>query len=80
MNPDGSGLRIITHGTDRWVQADQPSWTRRGHRIVFHRWRNDGEQDLWRVRADGSALRRLTEGRGAEMWPAYFLAPVASNR
>jgi TolB protein len=70
MNRDGTGLRIITTGTANWVQSDQPTWSADGTRIVFHRWRNDGEQDLWRVRPDGSRLERLTVGDGAEMWPA----------
>jgi TolB protein len=77
MNPDGSDLQIITSGTDRWVQADQPTWSPDGGRIVFHRWRNDGEQDLWRVRADGSRVQRLTAGDGAEMWPAYASGRLA---
>jgi TolB protein len=70
MSTDGTGLRIITRGTANWVQSDQPTWSADGTWIVFHRWRIDGEQDLWRVRPEGSHLERLTLRGGAEMWPA----------
>ena len=58
MRADGSDLKNITNNlaTDMWS-----SWSREG-RIAFMSDR-DGNNDIYVMNADGSAVRRVTKGR-----------------
>lgn len=66
IGADGRGAHHLTHGPSYDVQ---PAWSPNGRSIAFAR---DG--DIWRTRADGSGLRRLTRGAGtrdsAPAWSA----------
>jgi TolB protein len=63
VNPDGSGLRQLTHlGPNRG--ADFPSWSPNGRRIVFSIFRTDTSADhsrIWIMRADGTHKRQLAD-------------------
>jgi TolB protein len=59
MNPDGTGVRRITHTPDR--NEFGPAWNPQGTRIAF--WRTPapfGPGNVWVMDADGSHARRLT--------------------
>jgi TolB protein len=65
VNPDGSGLRQLTH-TDQDHIADFPSWSPGGHRILFSKYRADrdfGENDgrIWVMNADGTGKHRVAD-------------------
>jgi TolB protein len=59
LNPDGTGLRRITHTPDH--NEFGPAWNPQGTRIAF--WRTHapfGPGNVWVMDADGSNARRLT--------------------
>jgi TolB protein len=67
VNPDGTGLRQLTHtGPNR--ANDFPSWSPNGKRILFARSRTDLQSTdnsrIWIMNADGSGQRRLAEDVG----------------
>jgi Tol biopolymer transport system component len=73
MNPDGSEVRVITHG--RGIH-EVPSWSPSGRRIVFDVGKDPSDPDfetrLWTMRANGSHARRLPmESRGFDGEPRY---------
>jgi TolB protein len=57
IDADGSGLTQLTHGTG--IDADSPSWSLDGSKIVLKR-AGSAEYAIWVMDADGSGLRRLT--------------------
>jgi TolB protein len=57
ISADGSGLTQLTHGTG--IDADSPSWSRDGSKIVLKR-AGSAEYAIWVMNADGSGLERLT--------------------
>jgi Tol biopolymer transport system component len=65
VNPDGSGLRQVTHAPPNYLDFD-PSWAPGGSRLVFSRCAPqgiafcDGQQSVWTVKPDGTGLRDLT--------------------
>jgi Tol biopolymer transport system component len=69
MRADGSNVRRITPG-DR--EAQYATWSPDGSRIAFT-YVVDGGFDLFTIRPDGTALRRLTsEGAGGQNnWPMW---------
>lgn len=62
MDLDGSHKRNLTHEpeSDNW----SPAWSPDGSRIAFASTRDGGTLSLWTMAADGSDLRRVTEGHG----------------
>jgi len=52
INPDGSGLRRLTHGMDPVISPD-------GQWVAFTRWDNADMGSLWVIRIDGSGERML---------------------
>lgn len=64
MRPDGSDLQNVTDNpaTDMWA-----SWSSAG-RIAFMSNR-DGNNDIYVMNADGSAVQRLTNGAGKNSYP-----------
>jgi len=80
-----SGIYVSTsHGKERilrskrfWGDVREPAWSPDGAWIAFTARDLDFEgEQLWVVRADGTAPRRLTEGRG-ESQPVWL--PAASS-
>jgi len=75
FGPDGDGLRImdletraatwLTHGYDNF-----PLWSPRGDLIAFSR-QAEGAYEIYTVKPDGSALRRLTFTRGNDAHMAW---------
>lgn len=70
MNPDGTGLKNISHhrGTD-----DGPEWSPRGDKIAFISDR-EGDFDVYVSAVQGSiqeAPERLTESPGDDLWPVW---------
>jgi TolB protein len=62
VNPDGSGLRRLTHTGD----ASEPAWSPDGRTIAFSRPVARGqfeEADLYVIDAEGGGLRRVTRSR-----------------
>jgi Tol biopolymer transport system component len=65
VNPDGSGLRQVTHAPANYLDSD-PSWAPDGSRLVFSRCAPlngspcEGLQTIWVVNPDGKGLRQLT--------------------
>lgn len=60
---DDQGRRIATLTSPRGAASDwSPAWSPDGTRIAFTRTR-DGRRSIYVMRADGSGLRRLTNGR-----------------
>jgi Tol biopolymer transport system component len=67
VNPDGSGLRTLTHGMDPALSPD-------GQWVAFTRW--DGVQDgitgsLWVINIDGSRERQIMSGAYQPKSPAW---------
>ena len=60
---DGSDVTTLTHTED---SEGDPSWSPDGREIAFVRGYDlDQASELYVIRADGSGLRRITRGRGA---------------
>ena len=69
-------IRIVSVTTKKWtsvtkprrhVEDDDPAWSPDGRTIAFARW--GGTPTLYLVHPDGSALRRLTNGRSPSWSP-----------
>ena len=72
VNPDGSALAQLTNTGPRHG-VDHPSWSADGKRLLFERFRSDGQSRIWAMRADGSHQRKVaseTEGF-SDLTPAY---------
>ena len=67
MNPDGSGVRRLTHGPDLNLE---PACSPDGRRIAFSSWRNNSRH-LYVMNADGSQEMQLTDGPGNQAEPAW---------
>lgn len=81
MNPDGSGVRKITHPPNG-SEDGNPDWSQDGSRIAFARAPASGAHSIWIVKADGTGPRRLTPscppGAGIPRCPADDGWPVWS--
>lgn len=72
FRPDGSGLRQIT---PLRLNAGNPDWSPNGERIVFNSsYEGQSEAEIFSVRPDGSALRRIL----AQPEGHYAFEPVFS--
>jgi TolB protein len=71
MNPDGSGIRRLTHEASN----TDPAWSPDGSKIAFTRGFVDEDAGIYVMDADGTDLRRITdEGSlidGADLGPAW---------
>jgi TolB protein len=56
MNPNGSGLRYLTHS---W-QDEAPTWAPNGRIIQFFRTERNGRTSIWQVDLTGRNERRST--------------------
>ena len=81
MNPDGSGVRKITHPPNG-SEDGNPDSSPDGSRIVFARAPASGAHSIWIVKADGTGPRTLTpscpSGAGIPRCPADDGWPVWS--
>jgi TolB protein len=70
-NPDGSGVRQITHPPRRVLDI-VPNWSPRGTKIVFQRVALDGcgpaceKDEIYVVNSDGSGLKALAHDEGSK--------------
>ena len=69
--PEGQGLRVmnLADGSVRTLTGGYdnfPEWSPRGDLIVFTRMLEDGNFEIFRVRPDGTDVRRLTNSKGNE--------------
>lgn len=78
MNVDGSDVLRLTGGTG---QDLDPAWSPDGEWIAFHRPVDYMNDDIWRVRPDGSGLERVTHNSNGPLsgptwigtlWLAYI--------
>jgi TolB protein len=59
MNPDGSGVRQLTHPPDG-TEDSNPDWSPDGTRIVFERRPPSGAYSIWTIGSNGGGLRRIS--------------------
>jgi Tol biopolymer transport system component len=70
INPDGTGLRQLTHVSAAQA-AGNPDWSPDGAKIVYIS-NQTGDYRIWVMKADGSAKRQLADDPGfADMNPAW---------
>ena len=69
MNPDGSSETNITNN----LRADDfhPSWSPDGSQIVFYSARDDEDDEIYVMDADGSNQTRLTDSPGVDRDPVW---------
>ena len=82
MRADGRGARRLVRAS-RGVneQAYSPDWAPDGRTLVFSSNRpGDGNPELYRVRADGTGLTRLTRTAGTETLGDDGFPPLARRR
>jgi Tol biopolymer transport system component len=72
MNADGSGRKKRL--TNNLVHDKNPIWSPDGTRIVFTSER-DGDQDIWRMRPDGSNKTKLTFNTVVDQEPDWQARP-----
>lgn len=67
MHADGTAVKGLTNGQD-----ESPSWSPNARHIVFDRRRgHEGDWAVYRVKADGSGLVRLTAWSAEDLQPAW---------
>ncbi|WP_158887932.1 amidohydrolase family protein [Amycolatopsis anabasis] len=66
--PLGGGVALRLTGDDQ--DATQPHWAPDGRSLVFQAFR-EGTYDLWTIGADGTGLRRWTDGPGYDLEPKF---------
>ena len=64
----GTPARVTTASN---VVEHSPSWSPDGRYVVFATWTDDAGGDIYRVNADGSALRKLTKTSSFYYSPVY---------
>jgi Tol biopolymer transport system component len=65
VHPDGTGLRRIPLDLPPGDGAQNPAWSPDGKQIAFSL-SSKGQANIYTARLDGSDLRRVTSGQGAE--------------
>jgi Tol biopolymer transport system component len=69
MRANGENVRKVVGGP-RGSFASDPDWSPDGRSLAFVRWPDGNHTDVWLVRRDGTALRRLTRS-GHAYAPAW---------
>lgn len=64
----GGKERQITSGSDAWDRM--PCWSPSGKEIAFASCRQK-DYDIWKIKADGTGMVRLTTSKGTEWWPSW---------
>jgi Tol biopolymer transport system component len=59
IEPDGTGLRNVTHGLE--AASFMPTWSPDGGLILFASWPMAGSFDLYTIEPDGGSLTRIAE-------------------
>jgi dipeptidyl aminopeptidase/acylaminoacyl peptidase len=67
VNPDGTGLKALTHNA---ASEYLPDWSPDGSKIVFQRSTAAGH-DIWVINADGTKEKRLTQDSVFDGHPAW---------
>ena len=67
LPPNGAARRVTEHG----AEDRDPVWSPDGSAIVFSSGREDGNLELYLMRADGSRIRRLTKEKGDDVQPFW---------
>ncbi|MCD9194326.1 TolB family protein [Streptomyces albireticuli] len=69
---DGSGATRLLDGPATGTDNRQPNWSPKGDRLVFQRRERGGDSwALYVMNADGTGLRRLTDGSGEHTDPSW---------
>ena len=85
LSPDGSLLAVVTPGGIELInltdgsalvptegQLDQePAWSSDGRWLAFRRGKTGQNAEIYVVRRDGTGVRRLTDGSGTSVSPAW---------
>ena len=72
MNSDGTGVVRLTESPEMSVaQDDAPAWSPDGTRIVFASRSRDSKYQLYVVGADGTGLRKISDGTSDDLSPSW---------
>jgi TolB protein len=55
----------------RLTRGHRPAWSPNGRHIVFERWPKNKDAEIWRIKVDGTGLKRLTRNRVDDTSPAW---------
>jgi Tol biopolymer transport system component len=69
MNPDGSGRTNLTREEGR--ANEYPTWSPDGEWIAYRSYGLEGNIEVFRMRADGSCKRNLTQNGAIDTWPTW---------
>src|SRR6266545_3132288 len=68
IRPDGSELTGLTKGREG---DEAPTWSPNSQRLLFIRWLDDDDSEIFRVDVDGSPVVRLTHNPGPDSSPSW---------
>jgi TolB protein len=71
MRPDGTGSTRLTTDGGAGASSEYPTWSPAGDRLAYIHYTQEGNFEIWSIRADGSCVTNLTRNPRADEWPAW---------